>query len=97
MLPFHVQKRLQERKVGFSELLLEAIARECDEQDTAVLIKELDTPIFPDALDYYDCVQSNGELVILIVRNKKPITVMFRRKNQPFTPEALKVDAVKIW
>ena len=85
----HLQERLKERGLKFSEIYLLALALEC-EKDTAILLH--DTKIHKCRIDQEE---SNGNLVILIVREKRPVTIMFRRDNQPFTPSALKVDAVR--
>jgi len=43
-------------------------------------------------------VESNGDMVVVIIRDGEVITAMLRRSwNQPFTPEALRVEAVMRW
>lgn len=37
---------------------------------------------------------SNGGQVVAIIRDKKLVTMMFRRDTQPATAEALRVDGV---
>ncbi len=37
---------------------------------------------------------SNGDELWAIVRDGRPVTIMRRRREQPATPEALRVDAV---
>lgn len=93
MLP-HVQAKLKERGLNYSELFLLAVAKnDCGKNiDTAVILDKLEKPI-----PYTDDCLSNGNLVILIVRNNFPVTIMFRRSwNQPLTPEALDVREI-IW
>lgn len=95
-VPDHIYKRLNERKLSFSEIFLLALAQEC-ERDTAILLKNLHECKNESSLPHKLRRESNGELVILIIRESKPITIMFRRSDQPFTPEALRVDEIKIW
>jgi hypothetical protein len=41
---------------------------------------------------------SNGNSVIVIIRDGMAVTAMLRREwSQPFTPRALRVDAVRSW
>jgi len=41
---------------------------------------------------------SNGDSVVVVVRDGMAITAMLRRSwNQPFTPEKLRVDRVDTW
>ena len=86
----HIQIRLKERQLNFSDIFLRALALEC-ERDTAILLTDTGIEKCPDI----EREESNGNYVILIVRNQMPITVMFRRSNQPFTPQALRVDTVR--
>ena len=91
MLP-HVQKKLEERGLNYSEIFLRAVALECSPVDTAVVLDKLNKPI-----PYTGDMSSNGDLVILIVRNRFPVTIMLRRSwNQPLTNEALDVREI-IW
>lgn len=92
MLP-HVQEKLKERGLNYSELFLRAVAlNDCGDVDTAVVLDKLDIPI-----PYKSDTESNGDLVILIVRNHFPVTIMLRRSwNQPLTPKALDVREI-IW
>jgi len=87
----HIQSRLKERQLKFSDIFLLAIAKEC-ERDTAVLLLDTGVEKCPTERE-----ESNGNYVILIVRNKLPVTVMYRRSNQPFTPEALRVETLRVY
>jgi len=41
---------------------------------------------------------SNGDAVVVIIREGVAVTAMLRRSyNQPFTPASLRVDAVQSW
>lgn len=93
MLP-HVQKKLKERGLNYSEIFLRAVAqKDCGCVDTAVILDKLEKPI-----PFTDDFSSNGDLVILIVRNNFPVTIMLRRSwNQPLTPEALDVREIIFW
>lgn len=82
----HVKNRLEEREIGLYENLPKRLARRCN-GDTALILQTFDTP----RSGYGG---TNGEIVVLIVRNQFPVTIFYRRKNQPFTPEALRVECV---
>jgi len=88
MIPKHTIKRLKERGIKYSTTELNTLAKKI-EHDAAVLLAVLDAE-----KNKGDRKKSNGDCVILIVRDRLPITIMFRRQNQPFTSRALAVDAV---
>lgn len=88
MLPLHISQRLKERNLNLSEAFILAVIKESKGKDTAALIKRISDPVF-----YYgDVPESNGDLVILIIRNNRPVTVFFRRSDQPFEEKALRVE-----
>jgi len=90
----HIQTRLAERGIKISESTINSYARLCND-DTALLIMSLDNHIGDSKSEYHERTESNGNKVILIVRNRIAKTIMYRRENQPFTPEALNVEIVK--
>lgn len=97
MIPQHVLDQLKQRELNYSPIFLLALAEEYD-SDTAILLKKLPKPKnCNQSADYHKRELSNGNLVILIVRDKRPITIFFRRDDQPFTPQALRVQDIKIW
>ena len=63
-------------------------------RDTAMLMLTLPTHYGSAAHDYYQRADSNGNQVWAIVRDKEVVTFMFRRADQPHTPEALRVRDV---
>lgn len=82
----HLQQRNIEREINQSLGNLSSYAMECN-CDTAIILQRLDKEL--------NIAKSNGDLVILIVRNHKPITIMYRRsKNQPLTAQAMRVNQV---
>ena len=85
----HVQNQLKNRGLNYSEIFLRAVANDCGCEDTAVILDILDQPI-----PYKNQFESNGNVVILIVRNRYPVTIMFRRSNQPLTPKSLDVRKI---
>ena len=87
----HLQERLKERdiKIGDSFLYLLAFSAQ---EDTAFVIKYLNCHMGSTEEDYYSRKESNGDMVVLIVRGNKPITIMYRRKNQDNTKEGLRVE-----
>lgn len=84
----HLTQRLAERGIDITPNQLGAMAREY-RQDTAVILTRCQMHYVRDGY-----IGSNGDLVILIVRDSRPVTIMFRRSNQPLTAQALKVDEV---
>ena len=84
----HLTQRLHERGIDITPSQLVGLAREC-RQDTAVILTRCQIRLVADGN-----IGSNGDIIILIVRHQYPITIMFRRSNQPLTAQALKVDAI---
>lgn len=84
----HITQRLQERGINISPRDIVDIARSC-QCDTAVILCQCEEK----RVDH-GYIGSNGDLVILIVRQCHPVTIMFRRSNQPLTPEALRVGQI---
>jgi hypothetical protein len=60
--------------------------------DTAYIIKNLESHIGSMDADCYARKESNGDMVVLIVRTNNPVTIMYRRKNQNNTPDGLRVE-----
>lgn len=89
----HLQQRLSERKINYPTSKLFDIAKNC-KTDTAVVLLKLDGIQNDSKLSFYDRTESNGDLVILIVRNQRPCTIMYRRSNQKMTPDSMKVNNV---
>lgn len=88
MLNSHIISRLKLRNLNYSEDFLLGISQKC-RVDTAVLLKSPEKKVF-----VRDEEESNGDLVILIVRNGRPITIMFRRSNQSLNKFALNVEEI---
>lgn len=89
----HLQQRLAERNMVIDTSKLYAIASGCNE-DSAVIIQRLENHAGDNVNSYYDRKESNGDLVILIVRNRIPYTIMYRRSNQKNTPDAMRVKKI---
>lgn len=89
----HVADRLAERNIVIELWKLNKIAQYFGSVSTAVVLARLDNHVGQDGA-YRTRSESNGDLVILIVRDAKPITVMYRRSNQPLLPDALHVKQV---
>ena len=84
---FHLQQRNIEREINQDLGNLSSYAEKCN-CDTAIILKKLDKEL--------NIAKSNGDLIIMIVRNRSIITIMYRRsKNQPLTKQALRVDDIK--
>lgn len=71
----HVLSRMNQRGLAYDMNRLMNIARE-QEQDTAVILGRMVSD---------EGIRFGYVLVILIVRNYKPITIMTRRESQNFT------------
>lgn len=84
----HIEQRLQERGIQVSPAVIAGLCYEYD-NDTAVIMERGNSK-------GGECGtwQSNGDVVILIIRNHQPKTIMFRRSNQPMTAKALDVAQV---
>lgn len=87
----HIEQRLAERNIHIEYDKLCVIAKHCS-TSAAILLGHV--PAQNDTGAYRSREESNGDLVVLIVRNGEPKTIMFRRSNQPFTAEAMHVRAV---
>jgi len=88
----HIEQRLAERNIAIDYSKLVVIAQHIGNTSAAVLLGTC-TPV-NDTGAYRSREESNGDMVVLIVRDGKPITIMYRRSNQPFTPDALNVRKV---
>ena len=88
----HIEQRLAERNISIDYSKLLVIAKSCGNTSAAVLLGNV--PAQNDTGAYRSRELSNGDLVVLIVRNGEPKTIMFRRSNQPFTESALHVEKV---
>lgn len=93
MLTNHITERLNERHIKLNPAIIEQLANSA-KTDSAVLITKLNNHIGSTNNDYYSRAESNGNLVFLIIRGNKPITIMYRRDNQPMTTNALRVNAI---
>lgn len=91
----HLQQRLSER--GIENLVTDSecwyIAKNC-KQDSAVILTKLDSHIGTSDKSYYARTDSNGDLVVLIVRENRPVTIMYRRSSQTNTPAQLRVNEI---
>lgn len=87
----HCEQRLAERQISIQHEKLVQIAKQAG-RDAAVLLGKV--PYTDNGTDHHSRQESNGECVVLIVRNSEPKTIMYRRSNQPFTAEALRVEKV---
>jgi len=84
-MALHVTERLQQRGIPATDADLITRAKSCN-TDTAIVLYRGQNGRCSDG--------SNGDLVILIVRHGWPVTVMFRRSNQPLTCDALRVNKI---
>lgn len=84
----HLSERLAERGITIPQGEIEGIAQRC-RLDTAVILCHVECKYVHDGY-----IGSNGDLVILVVRNRRPVTIMYRRTNQPITADALRVNQI---
>lgn len=85
----HIQQRLDERGINLPLSYLFELANQCN-QDTAVILQHSEE-IKGDLNPNFHCRSSNGDIVILIIRNHKLVTVMYRRSNQITDEDTLHV------
>jgi len=88
----HYESRTQDRPMT-STLSKAQLAGLCYEYECAAVIINRITAQ-NDYGKYRSRHESNGDLVVLIIRDHKAITIMYRRSNQPQTCEALHVSQV---
>lgn len=84
----HITQRLAERGIDIASNDLQRLAMACN-RATAIILAHT-----PKRLVSGGNIGSNGDLVILIVRQCRPVTIMFRRSEQPMTCEALHVSEI---
>lgn len=85
----HLSERLAERGIAISRGEIEGIACKCQQDTAVVLCRFAQSNTVSNGY-----IGSNGDLVILIIRNRRPVTIMYRRTNQPLTCDALHVSEV---
>lgn len=95
----HVLERIRERidddnlaRVIFERALSSAARLQSGSH--AVYVHRSRSFIGDNLSDYHDRTVSNGTLGVAIVRDGNIVTFMWRRDNQPATPDALRVDRV---
>lgn len=87
----HIEQRLQERHIHVSAAVLVGL---CYEYENAAVILAKGSHVGDDENGYFDRAESNGDLVVLIIREHKPITIMFRRSSQTNTAQQLRVNQI---
>jgi len=94
MLTQHIKERCQDRNVEISENILSNLASQCC-CDTALLLCRFSEIKNDSDKDFYDREESNGDLLFLIVRRKRPVTIFFRRSDQNNTLDGLRVNLIE--
>lgn len=89
----HLQDRLAEREINIPDSFLWTIAKSL-KTDSAVLVKRLDSHMGTNDGDFTTRKQSNGDLVYLIVRDSRPVTIFYRRSSQTNTPQQMRVNQI---
>jgi hypothetical protein len=89
----HLESRLIERNITLSMAQLTGIVYEYGDSDCAVVIAKCEFS-GQNVGKYRSRLESNGDLVVLIIRQHEAKTIMYRRSNQPLTPEAMNVKQV---
>jgi hypothetical protein len=89
----HLQQRLAERNIKIADSTLWNIARGL-RRDSAVLVMKLDSHMGQNDGDFTTRKESNGDLVFLIVRDSRPVTIFYRRSSQTNTPNQMRVDQI---
>ncbi len=89
----HIIEQLEKRGIEINVTILGNIANRCD-GDVALLLHKFDHIVNDTSTRFCERKESNGDLLYLIVRNRYPVTVMYRRSAQVNTPEMLKVSHI---
>ncbi len=89
----HIIEQLEKRGIEINVTVLANLAQRCD-GDVALLLHEFPYIVNDSNKRFCEREESNGNLVYLIVRNRYPVTVMYRRSAQVNTPEMLKVSHI---
>lgn len=85
----HIEQRLQERDIHISKSVLVGL---CYEYENAAIIIAKQSHYGESSVNYCERQESNGDMVVLIIRNHKPITIMYRRSSQTNTAQQLRVN-----
>ena len=85
----HLEQRLAERNISIRQAELNKLA---SMYTSAALILAKGSHRGDNRNPYHARKESNGDMVIMIVRNRRPVTIMFRRSSQTNTPEQLRVN-----
>jgi hypothetical protein len=86
----HITDRLAERNITIDCDKLAILAAKVD--NAAIILLKQEHKGQEGA--YRTRNESNGDLVVMIIRNHYPVTIMYRRSNQPATCDALRVNQV---
>lgn len=86
----HLEIRLAERDIHVSQAQISGLCYEYE--CAAVILSKQGSHHGPSNGDFYGRSESNGDLVVLIIRDHQPVTIMYRRSNQNNTPSGLRVD-----
>ena len=91
----HTTQRTQERQISLSASQIDGIVYEYGDMDTdlAVIVSKV-AHYGVDTGSYYGRTDSNGDLVVLIIRNHEAKTIMYRRSSQTNTPAQLRVNKI---
>jgi hypothetical protein len=91
MITAHVKDRLRARIESpalATEVMRRAIKATASYPKGSAAVR-----LWRDTARHYAGDGSNGECIVLIIRDGVGVTVMFRRDSQPMTRDALRVDA----
>jgi hypothetical protein len=91
----HTEQRLAERGIHINQAELQRIAKQFND-DVAVIMSRGEHK-GDNVNEYRSRKESNGDLVVLIVRDRYPVTVMYRRSNQDNRPAAMRVNRIVEW
>lgn len=87
----HIEQRLLERDIHISKVVLTGL---CYEYNNAAIILAKQSHYGQNDGDYMTRPESNGDMVVLIIRDHKAITIMYRRSSQTNTAQQLRVNQV---
>lgn len=87
----HIEQRLQERGIYISNAVITGL---CYEYDNAAIILQRVQHYGQNDGNYCERQESNGDLIVLIIRDNRPVTIMYRRSSQTNTAQQLRVNQV---
>lgn len=89
----HTEERLQDRHIGLTPAQVIGYVYEYGKENTDIAVIVAKCEFCGQAEGAYRSRgESNGDMIVLIIRNMQAKTIMYRRSNQNNTPQGLRVS-----